>query len=114
MSREIFSRTDDAAPDFRVKRLVIGARDLMMLTMPKDEFDCIALHDLDLPEGCRIVAAQVLTCPAGVELFVEHPSFDPVAPGEIPPTVACSTRIVRLRRVANENGLDVYEAEARS
>lgn len=99
----IYQDMKDMEEQPRVRRYIIGARQLIgLFTSRRTERDCIEITELVLPEGYRVRAMTTMSCPAGLIVYVEHPSFDPVPFGQDPPTFQQRYELVTLRKIDQE------------
>ena len=112
----IFSHENpNAEREYRVRRVVIGGRDLLMWFNGKKRLDhdwlCVQDWDDELPDGYVVLAASAETIPPALVLYVYHPSFDPVKPGEVPPSIGpLKQTLVKLKRAEDYQGHECYAA----
>lgn len=93
-------------PERRLRRLWLDPHDILDFFLA-NPLDCAAValpRAVGLPKGTRVHSIWAEEAPCTFGVLVEHPSFDPVPPGEAPPRVELHMEYVRVHRLKDEHG----------
>lgn len=88
---------------YRIRKFILTDRDILNVFFFRDrsDRDFLEFTELDLPADARVVAISSQTCPPALNVYVEHPSFDPVPPGDLPPQGMMTYRTVVLKKAGD-------------
>lgn len=99
----VYQDMKDMEEQPRVRRYIISGRQLIgLFTSRRTDNDCLEITECTLPEGYRVRAMTTMSCPSGLILYIEHPSFDPVPLEQDPPTFQQMYELVTLRKTDQE------------
>lgn len=91
--------------EYRIRRIILGGRHLLSLMFHKRIYDgCLQLNELDIPEGAKVVGITSSPLPGSLNLYISHPSFDPVPFGVEVPIIEATMKIVLLKHVPSTEG----------
>jgi hypothetical protein len=93
-------------PERRLRRLWLNP-DVILHFFTANPLDSMAValpRALNLPQDARVHSVWAEEAPLAFGLLVEHPSFDPVPPGEAPPRIEMHTELYRVHRFQDEHG----------